>query len=234
MQNLTPEQLEKGLRALESAAQNPAVVRKNELLAMAQAGDNLTKAETEELTKALNGDSDFKQEVLAPLEPNDTLTKAFDASDFLADQHTALTKSLGAIAENITKSDDKEHAFRVALAQTMSGMGSMLKSLVERVDNLAAQPAGAPRALGATPANDAAIVKSIAGQNAAPQGAPDMHKSEALALLQNMAEDESWGPKHLSRGGSDISAAITGFEMDNQIDDSLYAELQQYRAHRNG
>src|SRR5688500_6272608 len=138
---LTVQDLEAGLTKLQKSAtaDNP-VSRRNELLAKAQTAAGLTADENAELVKSLTSPEAFAQTVTAPLQSDD-MVKSVDVSPYLREQHDAMVKSLGILAERLEKSETKDHEFKVALATTMHIQTELMKSYDARLGVIEGQPA---------------------------------------------------------------------------------------------
>lgn len=214
------ESLEKGLAALQHAAEaGNGAGRRAELLEKAQTGE-LTAEENEELIKSLGGGSEFTEAVTAPLQ-TDTIQKSLDVSDYLREHHEGLEKSLTVLAERIEKSEVQDQNFRIALAQTVTSLGDMVKSLHEQVQTLSGQPAGPVLSAGVTgaPAEDSTVQKSFAGQP--PGGSKKLSKGQVLDLMEKIGEENNG----LSKSGENMSVAIAKYEGGNEISKSLHDEV---------
>jgi hypothetical protein len=215
---MNKENLEKGLAALQHAADagNP-VARRNALLEKAKAGE-LTADENDELVKSLGGGSELKDAATASLQ-TEGLQKSLDVSDYLREHHEGLQKSLGVLCDRLEKSEAQDQGFRIALAQTLTGMGDMVKGLADQVEVLSGRPAGPVKSQGVVgaPADGAAVEKSMAGQ---PSGRR-LTKSQVLDIMDVISEGGNGFPK----GGENMATAIAKYESGTEISKALSEEV---------
>lgn len=221
---MNKSQLEKGLAALQAAAEaGNDQARQRELMAKAADG-TITPEENEELIKSLGGGDKLADQVLEPLD-SETIQKSIDVSDYLREQHEGLSKGLATLAEHIQKSEAADQRFRVALAQTVTELASMVQAQGEQINKalgLPAEPVKSRGVVGA-PAHDVAMEKSTVGPNDA------LTKSQVLDILEAMSRDESYGTgEGLSKSGENLSVAIAKYEMETAISPTLAAEVRDF------
>jgi hypothetical protein len=183
---ITEEDLQKSLDQLEAVTtENDAPTRKQQLLEKAQTED-LEKSERDELFSLMGGElpvakeeENLSDQLDKSMEASDELQKALDVSDYLEEQHNGLKESLGLIAKHIEKSDARQHEFNLILAQAVTRIGQLVKSLAGQVDDSLSQPVRAPKAKG-TPKP---LEKSFADQ---PTGEEKISKAELLEGLNGL------------------------------------------------
>ena len=224
---MNKENLSKGLAALQHAAEagNPAA-RRNALLEKAQAG-GLTTYENDELIKSLGGASELADQARAPMQ-TEAIQKSLDVSDYIREHHEGLEKSLGVLCDRIEKSEAQDQGFRIALAQTLTGMGDMVKSLSDQVATLSGQPAGPVRSHGVIGADEenATVEKSMGGQ---PPAGRKLSKNQVLDVMETISEAHGG----FSKGGENMSVAIAKYESGTELSKGLAEEIMTtFRASR--
>jgi len=215
------DDLEKSIALLEGyTLDNDEVSRKDALLSKAQSGD-LTGEERDELFKALGGGpvvEDKGPDIVKGLRDNDTLQKALDVSDYLAEQHTELCKSLESVGEVIEQSDKSQHEFNLILAKAVADTGNLVKAIAEQLETISSQPARAPKSVGAQP-----MAKSFAGV----QQSDHLSRTLILQGLDMLMEKSmASGQNGLSADGQDILTAISKYEQLHQISKPMLEQVQ--------
>jgi hypothetical protein len=238
-EGLTGDDLQKSLDKLEEfASAEDAPTRKEELLAKAQEGD-LEKSEREELFQLLGGElpaateseaQSVNEEIAKSMTGSDDLQQALDVSDYLREQHDALTKSLQTLGDRVEQSDRRRHDFSLVLAKAVSDIGQLTKSVAERLCVIEDQPARGPKSKGiqAQP-----LQKSFAGESPAEE---TLRKSDILDALDGLhMESLEKGHKGRINGGDgeDILRAIGKFEQTSKVSPQMMSAVQDYRK-RNG
>lgn len=220
--SLTPGDLEKSIARLQRYTENGTVEgRKDSLLRKAQAGLSLSKSERRELFDLLGGKTQQPQSlaksVTQGLQSNDGLQKALDVSEYLAEQHSELTKSLSALSTHIERSDARQHEFNLVLAKAVADVGNLVKAVAEAVEAFGGQPVRAPKSRGVVQP----LQKSMAGQS--PVG-DSLSKSQVLDTMENLLVDSmaKGNNGRLNGDGEDISLAISKFESFNQISPAMH------------
>lgn len=230
--NLTEADLQKGLDALKTAASaNNPTARRAELFQKAQSGE-ISDDERDELVKSLNG-SALADKATAGLRDNGTIQKSIDVSDFLKESTEGTVEGLRVLAEHIQKSQGDDHAFRVALATTITDLvgtvqaqGQLIKSMGEKMGIALAQPARGPKSQGVARAQP--MQKSFAGQGAAQGSAvqndgTELTKSQTLDVLEEMNKSQALAPC-----GENLTHAITKYESTNQISPALLKDVAAF------
>lgn len=226
-EGVTEDDLQKSLDMLDAFAKSEdSVSRKEELLSKAGEG-NLTDEERDELFKALGGEdtaaaADDAEPISKSMTENQTIQDALDVSDYLAEQHTELVKSLDVVGEEIRKSDNRRHEFNLILAKAVSDIGNLVKAVSERIGVIETQPARAPKSTGVAP-----LQKSFAGK---PEG-EQLTKSEILGAMEamNMAALKKGETKI---AGEDMLHSIAKFEQTNFISPKMMDAVKNFRAQR--
>lgn len=156
--SITAEDLRKSLDALVNFGAGSD--RKTELLQKAQTG--LTEEENQELYGLLGGSTETGESLAKSATEHldgPTSQAAFDVAPFLEEQHAALTKSLGTLADAIEGSAQREHEFNMVLARAVADVGSLVKSMAEGMTSdfeairqklgiIESQPVRAPKSVG--------------------------------------------------------------------------------------
>jgi hypothetical protein len=225
---LTEGDFQKSLDRLEAeAASGSQESRKGELLAKAQGGAELDPAEREELYAILGGGDpatkSFGAEVTEGLNTNETLQKAYDVSDFLAEHNLELTKSLDALSSRIEADGSRQHEFNLILAKAMVDTGKLIKAMSERLGVIAAQPARQPKSAGAQP-----LQKSMMG-GTQPAAGEELTKGQIANALDDLMEKSvNAGNQGISDKGMDIAVETAKFEMTNKLSPQMFAEVQEH------
>ncbi len=224
--HVTTDDLEKSLGKLQAfVAQDDQPSRKDALLSKAQS-EELSKSEAAELYQLLGGGASkpakasVAEEVTKGLVENDTLQKALDVSDYLQEQHTALTKSLSTLGDCLEQSGNRQHDFNLVLAKAVGDIGNLVKSLVEGVEGIATQPARAPKSkLGA----QNTLQKGFGGQPPAAAGS-QLSKSQIMDGMEALLHKSTDG---VTTRGENILQAISKYESTNLITKSMMDAVQQ-------
>jgi hypothetical protein len=225
--DLTADDLSKSIAKLtEFAAQDDVDSRKQALLQKAQVS-NLTKSEQSELHEILGGGGS-KQDTLSDaiqksMEPSEDLQKALDVSDFLRETHEESVAVNKLLAETIEKSDKRQHEFNLLLAKSTAVIGSLLKSVDERLSAYETQPARAPKSR-AIP-----LQKSFAG---APPAGDQMSKSEILGVMGDMIEKSCAAGQGGFVDGVNMIVESSKYEQFGNLSGSALALVKQQRSAR--
>jgi len=235
---VTVDDFQKSLDQLEAIAKaDDPESRKEELLAKASNGEELTSGERDELFKALGSGDDFVDDdpeiiksVEAAMDPEangESFQKALDVSEYLEAQHTALTSSLTELAKAMDASDQRQHEFNLVFAKAFHQVGELVKGMSERLGVIERQPARAPKSKGIPAASAGVVQKSFANAEA-PTG--DLSKGEILDGLENMMRKSvDAGSNGMARCGEDILQATAKFEQTNQISKALLGEVTEFQ-----
>ncbi len=230
---ITAQDFEKSLDRLAGMAGEGGTDRKAELLEKAQT-DDLDDAERMELYGLLGGQTGGEGQTLAKsttegLEENETLRKAYDVSDFLSEQHMELTKSLTVLADRVEADSERQHGFNLVLAKAVVDTGNLVKSMAERMNIIAAQPARAPKSQGAQPLN-----KSFVG-GSQPADGEQLNKAQILGALDEMMQKSmETGGQGMSPKGLDINMEVAKYESQNAIHPVMLQEVQAHIASKRG
>lgn len=238
---VTEDDFQKSLDQLEAIAKtdDPAS-RKEELLAKAQTGEELSEGEREELFKALGGgdagdevvddDPAIVKAVDAAMDPENNgeqFQKALDVSEYLEQQHTALTASLGELAKAMDSSDQRQHSFNLVFAKAFHQVGELVKGMSERLGVIERQPVRPPKTKG-IPAGDPQVVQKSFADGEAPSD--QLSKIEILDGLESlMRKSIDGGKEGMSAGGEDILHATAKYEQMNQISKALLVEVTEFQ-----
>lgn len=230
-EKLTKEDLEKSLTQLESeVAKNDSSSRKDQLLEKAKVKD-LEKAEKEELFQLLGEEfhegNSLGKSVTEGLQTNEDLQKALDVSDYLREQHSELTTSLEMLADEISKSDNRQHQFNLLLAKAVADTGRLVKSMAERLGVIEQQPAREPKAKRSLAQP---MEKGFAGQPSGEQ----LSKSQILDTLESMIADSvEKGRAGNTEDGIDLTVAASKVEQFGTIHPALLERIKSFRSRGN-
>lgn len=225
--NVSEADFQKSLDRLEAEANTGnQETRRSALLAKAQSGD-LDPEERDELFAIMGGgdtaNKSLGSEVTEGLNSNETLQKAYDVSDFLAEHNLELTKSLDLLSAKVEAQDNRQHEFNLVLAKAMVDTGKLIKAMSERLGVIASQPAREPKARGAQP-----LQKSMVGGSLPPEG-DNLSKSQIQDALDDMMQKSvDSGNQGVSPGGMDIAVETAKFEMSNKLSPKMFAEVRQH------
>jgi len=231
--DLTEDDLQKSINRLATyASEEDMTTRKNQLLEKAQGGEELSKAERDELFDLIGGkveeeDVTLSKSVTEGLETNEPMQKALDVSEYLQEQHTELVKSLGAVADHVEASDARQHEFNLVLAKAVADVGNLVKAVAEQLNIIGDQPAHAPKSRGVR--GGQVIQKSFAGSAPAED---QLSKSQILDTMEQMHVDSLEKGEHgrLNGEGEDILNAISKYESFNQISRPMLAAVEKFRS----
>jgi hypothetical protein len=224
---LDVDDLQKSLDKLaEFAKSTDGVSRKEELLEKASR-DELCTEERQELFSLLGGEQSeptatLGEELTKSMDQNQGMQDALDVSVYLNEQHKELKKSLHTMAGELEKSDARRHEFSLVLAKAVSDIGSLMKSIDNRLGVIEGQPARAPKSQGVRP-----LQKSFAGDT--PR--EELTKSQILDGLDGlMAESMQKGMDGRTVDGEDITLATAKFEQTAKVSPSMYKRITEYNA----
>jgi len=231
---ITGDDLQKSLDHLEEISHaDVEVSRKDDLLSKASA-EELTAGERGELFDLLGGtpaavtaQDTPADTIVKGLSENSELSDALDVSDYLREQHTEMVKSLSAVGDEITKSDNRRMEFDLVMAKALHDVGSMVKSLSESFEDALNKPARAPKSRGVQGGADP-LKKSFANQEANEGG---MDRASVLAAMDGLMEKsmESGTTGHLN-SGEDIVLAISKYEQTSMISPTMVEAIRNHRA----
>jgi hypothetical protein len=230
--NLTKDDLEKGLKALEEAAQSPEKSRAAALFQKAMSG-SAGPAELQELVKSISGGS-VTSAAVEPLKNSD-LEKSLDVSPYLRENQKALVESMTVLAGALEKSEGSQTAFNRVLATAVVQLGDLVKSvdnkLTEQAELLksvsaaaSVTPAYPPKSQGPAPK---ALEKSFAG--GAPEGeGPRLSKGQILSVMTDMVKS------NVPMGTEDVLKAVAQYESFNtmkpQVRDAVMAHAKKMKS----
>ena len=193
-EELSADDLEKSLEKLaEFVESNDSGERKNALLKKAL-DTGISDEENEELMSLMKGEKTgetFEEEMSKSMQPTDSMSKAFDASDYLADNHEEFVNVVTKLTGKIESMNKSGHDFNILLAKGVAHQGQavveMKKSLdsfmgmiEERLSSLEGKPARAPKSISSVP-----MAKSFAGEN---PNQKTLSKSEISHCLSSMIQ----------------------------------------------
>ena len=237
-EDLSGDDLQKSLDLLEDFAKSEdAPSRKEELIGKASTGE-LTKSENEELFQILGGgvatvaEPTLGETISKSLTYNEPLQTAVDVSGYLQENHDALVKSLGAVGDEIQKSDTRRHEFAMLQAKALVDIGNMMKSLAHTVGGFIEQPATGPKSRGVNnPAQP--LNKSFGGQ---PPEGEQLNKSMVMDGLDRLMEDsmEKGQGGRLTTTNEDISLAVAKFEGSGQISPTMLEAVKRLPSQNTG
>lgn len=234
---LSENDLLKSLEKLEEiSTKTDPEVRQQTLLSKAQKGE-ISEEEKIELFKLMDpsyaksqeSDESLVEEVTKSLEDEEyeNMAKGLDVSDFLAEQHSALKKSLGILAERVEANSARDHSNTMILCKALAEIGKAVVGMQDTLDNLTSLPARAPKSKGVQGQTQAQpIEKSFAGQDAQPEG-EQMSKSEILSKVSDMFQ-KSWdeGRGGFSEDGINLLNQISQIEQFGTMDPRLAARIK--------
>lgn len=232
-EDLTGDDLEKSLQALEAAAEDDEVSRKDVLLEKAKTG--LVKAEQDELYQLLGKESEGKanlsEEIVKGMTENKDLQDALDVSEYLREQHIELCKSLEDLADVVEKGGNRQYEFNRSLARGVAqtgmavmAMSDMVKSIATRIGVVEQEPARAPKAMRST---SQPMEKSFGGQ---PAQSEQLSKSQILDTLEEMLQESvEKGQGGASIDGTDLAVAAAKMESFGAISDRLLGQVKARR-----
>ena len=220
--DLTSDDLEKSLASLQTLTKSDdKASRKDELLEKAKAG-KLSDDEREELFKALGSKEETKAEedkLSKGFDENETLQKAYDVSDYLAEQHKELCKSLDSVGGMMEQSDKRQHEFNLVLAKAVADTGNLVKGIAEKLEVISKQPARAPKSQGAQP-----MQKSFAGAQASGE---QLSRNQVLSGLDILMEKSMNSGGNGVIEGEDIALATAKYEQTHQISRSMLGRVKE-------
>ena len=224
--SLTPRDLEKSMALLESfVSRNKPSTRKDALLKKAQTS-TLSKSEQAELFDILGGKAakapSLAKSVTRGLDSNSEIQKALDVSGYLTELTNEVKKSLNQVASFVEESARRQQEFNILLARTVTGEGTLLKSLVERTGALDARPAYAPKS---QVARNAVLRKGFGGGSPAEESLTKSDVLDAFDAIHNEVLAKS-GSAVLD--GEDISIAISKYESFNQISPKMLNAVRNH------
>lgn len=228
IKSLTAGDLSKSLARLKRYAdRGGSRSRKDGLLQKAQKGHDLSKSERAELFDLLGNKPQVRpplaKSVTRGLRNNDGLQKALDVSEYLAEQHNELTKSLGVLSTHIERSDGRQHEFNLVLAKALADVGNLVTAMAEQMDAFGNQTVRAPKSKGLS--GSAALQKSMAGNES--QG-DVLSKAQVLDAMEGVLVDNMQKGGTGILNGEDISTAITKYESFNQISPVMHQAVMQH------
>lgn len=230
--SVSTEDLQKSIEALLRATSGGGD-RKTELLQKAQGGhlDDAESAELIDLLGRRGGAEPLAKSVTDGL-GGEAAQAAFDVAPFLAEQHEALTKSLGALADAVESQGQRGHELNLLIARAVADVGGLVKSMAEqntasleaistRLGIIERQPVRAPKSMGLAGAQP--MEKSFGGTAAGPGPYDGLTKSQVLNAMDSMAEEGV-----VALGGRNIAFAVSRFENGGQITRSELEEVKGY------
>ncbi len=235
-EDLSTDDLEKSLQQLEEfAVADDAPTRKQQLLSKAMESD-LDVNENDELIQLMGGETLAKadptpaEEITKSLTDNEPLQKALDVSDYLREQHDSLTKSLGAIGDELQKSDNRRHDFSIILAKAVRDIGELSKNTHEVVMALAGQPARGPISRGVNAPQAQPLQKGFGGQ---PPAEEQLNKSSIFDALDGLFEEsmeKGMDGRLVGGNGEDLSREIAKFEGSGTLSPRVFEAVQRWNA----
>ncbi|MFA4944459.1 MAG: hypothetical protein WC789_07135 [Lentisphaeria bacterium] len=233
--DLSTDDLERSLSALESAAQADQPTRKQVLLEKA-GKSGLSKAETDELHEILGGrladrDTPLGEELTRGMRESGTLQKSLDASEFLQDWQAEMVKSLEQLGDRVEKSDRASYELNMLLAKGMVELGRKTVALVKALEQMAAQPASQPRSRGVQPGIRPLVKSQPAadGQPGAESPLGELTKGQVLdAMCTMMEKSMREGRGGLTAAGEDIATATSRFEQFGSMTKTMAGEVQKF------
>jgi hypothetical protein len=232
--------LEKALGKLSALAKSEKD-EKQELLQKATSGE-LTSEENARLLSLLGGGQgqadSLAKSVTAGLQPSQSsaVQQAVDVSEYLNAFHSGALGALEALSDVIEKSDARRSEFEITLAKAIVQVGTLVKSLGDKLDTWSSQTTESPRAARtqtqAAVGKQAVLAKSFVGQEGGGDG-DRLSKAEILDLLESMHVDSmKKGMQGAARCGEDLNKSIAKYEQTGKMTRALVEEMQAYRASR--
>jgi len=225
-EDLTQDDLQKSLEKLENVvSEGDKTTRKSALLQKAQTEDLDDEEKTELLD--LLGKSEKTEEptlgetVTKSMDDNESLQKALDVSDYLQENQSELKKSLGALADHIEKSDNRQHEFNLILAKAVSDIGRHVQGMTERMGIIERQPARSPKSRGVQP-----LQKGFGGS---PAPETQLSKGEIIDGLMDMVQTSvQKGMNGALADGTDLISAVSKYEQFNSISPGLLRQVTDH------
>lgn len=230
---VSQDALEKALTQLNELAKS-SKDEKQELLQKAMSTE-LSKEENSRLIELMSGvkapQDTLAKSVTAQLQPENVpeVQEAVDVSKYLNAFNKGTLAALSTICDTMEKSDSQQHEFNIVLAKAVSQVGQLMKSLNDKVEKWAQQPAEQPKAARTTvQAQTQTIQKSFVGQEQ-----EQISKGECLNLLEEMHMTSlQKGRGGLSSCGEDLQKSIAKYEMTGSMSRPLVNELMAYRSNK--
>jgi hypothetical protein len=227
--DLSTDDLERSLSKLEAEVAAQPASRKSVLLAKAQKGEALSKAEVDELHTVLGGSAEpaparLGEDLTRGMLENDTLQKSVEVSGVLAELQNELVKALDGLGEHVAKADARQHEFNLLLAKGLVETGRKVLDLSKSLEAMGAQPARAPKSKGIPGAQP--LEKGFAGQ---PGAGEQLTKGQVLTALGEMVEKSmTAGQGGVTESGEDLAIACSRFEQFGQLSQGV---ANMVRAH---
>jgi len=228
-EGLSEDELTKSLNMLEQHARS-SDDEKQALLQKAMDGD-ITAEENDRLSVLLTGrntEPSMPEEIVKSLKPesDERLQKSVDVSEYLDAQHEGLVKAFEDFAGVVQKMDDHQNSFNIVLAKSLRAIGTLAKSMNERLEVIEQQPASQPRAARSVPEAQQ-LQKGFVGQDPAEK---KLSKSEVLSTLEAMNIDaHQKGRNGMAFCGEDLTKSIAKYESTTHISRNLLEELKSFR-----
>lgn len=221
LKSLTPGDLAKSIKKLSEFAKdkNPGM-RKSVLLEKAQKGEDLSKAEKSELFNLLGSKevkTDLAKSATKSLTENKKVQEALDVSEYLAEQHKELIKSLSVVSSHVEKSSSRQYEFTTVLAKAVIDTGMLVKGLCEKLDSFASQPVREPKSLGVNAAKP--LSKSFSGSSH--EAGSMLSKSQIMDTMEQMIAVAQQQGKAPVANGESLNDALITYECSNQMSPNM-------------
>jgi hypothetical protein len=212
-EDLTEEDLLKGLSTLESFCnEGKGSSRKEDLLQKALSKE-LDPSEKEELFGLLGGSKENEEtdSVYKGLVDNETIQTSLDVSDFLTAQHTELVKALGNVEQRMGSMTAQQNEFNLLLAKGLTSVGKLVGQISDRLVAIEEQPVSNPKAT-----NPKALAKSFSGKEKDVD--EKLNKSLVMDTLVNIIDDRlAKGLGTVTEYDRDLVTEVALLESSNQV-----------------
>jgi len=143
-------------------------------------------------------DEDVKKSLADHAHEDDTVRGGLEVSSFLTGWSNAVSKSLdsveGRLRKSITQSAERQQGFNSELAKAIGDLGNAVSAIVQRVEQMESQPAGAPKSVMGGQVQ--VVEKSLGG--AAP-GIESLNKSQISVAMESLVKSGELDPFEVLR-----------------------------------
>lgn len=217
---VTEDDLQKSLDRLADFADAGDQENRREVLLNKALAEDITAEENAELISIMGGvepvekSESLADQVTEPL-GGDELQKSLDVSDYLAQNHEAMVKSLGLIADAVERTDNRQHEFGMLLSKAVRAIGQAVQANRETLDALVNQSAGPKSQFRPGQSGVKPLEKSFGGQ---PPAEEQLTKAQVFDVLESlMRKSVSNGMGGRLPTGEDLNVEITKFESTGSL-----------------
>jgi hypothetical protein len=232
MNRLTPRTLEKSIAMLQEfyESKDPDM-RKSVLTGKLHSEGTLSKSERNELLALMDGTAEreetesLSKSVVSAMNEPQEIRDTIEISDFMDAHHSALTKSLGMLGDEVEGMKRSQHEHNLLMAQAICDIGNVVKSLARQEERVSATPARGPKAMGTA----APLEKSFRGE-----GEQMDLRAVKGALLEMVDKSYQSGRDGKSEGGHDLTKAVTMFESSRELTGPVASEVKAFLRSKRG